>query len=56
MWLSLRCALWPVPDVATHAGEIDAFFSSQTHDPVAVLIAEDENDDIVGFACFRKTL
>lgn len=47
-WLRMRCLLWPGHD-ATHAEEIDRFYSGSLPEPMAVLMAE-EADGPVGFA------
>jgi aminoglycoside 6'-N-acetyltransferase I len=45
-WLRMRDALWPSP-AAEHAHEIDRYFAAEVREPLAVLIAFD--DDAIGF-------
>ncbi len=49
VWLDMRGELWP-DSRETHAGEVDRFFSGQSRDPLAVLIARDEAGRACGFA------
>jgi aminoglycoside 6'-N-acetyltransferase I len=46
----MRHALWPESSLSEHENEIEKFFSSQAREPLAVLIAEDEAGNPVGFA------
>lgn len=55
MWLQLRCALWPEGSEAEHRGEIDSFFAGDfPRTPWAVLLAENENRDILGIGLERE--
>ena len=49
-WLQLRQALWPEGSQAEHHEEIERFFAGQSHEPVAVLLADDGTGCPVGFA------
>ena len=50
-WLELRCALWPDGSRTEHHDEIDRFFNERLpREPWAVLVAEDRDERIVGFA------
>lgn len=49
-WLRLRCALWPEGSESKHAGEITEFLEGRAREPVAVLVAEDRADHLIGFA------
>jgi aminoglycoside 6'-N-acetyltransferase I len=49
-WLRLRLALWPDGSESEHASEIDRFFRGRAREPLAVLIAEDEASQTLGFA------
>ncbi len=46
----MRCQLWPEESAATHRREIKSFFAGGSLDPAAVLIAEDGESAIHGFA------
>lgn len=48
-WLRLRCALWPEGTPEEHAQEVARFFSGQSHEPLAVLVAVDAAGAVVGF-------
>ena len=48
-WQELRCALWP-EGRHDHAQEIASFFAGTLEEPAAVLIAEDTNHTVIGFA------
>ncbi len=48
-WADLRRALWP-GQVSEHAAEVAAFFEGQVREPLAVLVAADEADRLIGFA------
>ena len=48
-WLEMRDDLWPDHENKWHAEEIRQFFSGMLRMPLAVLVAEDESGDIVGF-------
>ena len=45
----MRRALWP-GEVAEHAADVAAFFEGQAREPLAVLVAADEADRLIGFA------
>lgn len=51
-WGRMREALWPADagESSGHAEEIARFFGGELHEPLAVLIAEDETGSAVGFA------
>lgn len=50
-WLQQRHALWPEDSKAEHREEIDRFFAGEfPRGPWAVLLAEDDDGQIVGFA------
>jgi aminoglycoside 6'-N-acetyltransferase I len=49
-WLRMRCDLWPEGDAAEHAAEIERFFAGRLREPLAVLIAADNEGKTVGFA------
>jgi aminoglycoside 6'-N-acetyltransferase I len=49
VWESMRCDLWPEGE-AEHASEIASFFAGTLCEPAAVLVAEDEEGTIAGFA------
>ncbi len=49
-WLELRHALWPGRSEAEHRAEIERFFSGKLAEPLAVLLAEEEPGQPVGFA------
>jgi aminoglycoside 6'-N-acetyltransferase I len=48
-WERLRCDLWP-DGREDHAPEIASFFAGTLDEPLAVLLAEDSDGKIVGFA------
>jgi aminoglycoside 6'-N-acetyltransferase I len=48
-WLDLRGQLWP-DSRDTHARDVDRFFSGQSREPLAVLLARDESGRALGFA------
>lgn len=48
-WLRLRRALWPEGSEAEHAHEIAAFFAGRSDDPLAVLVAVDATNGVLGF-------
>jgi aminoglycoside 6'-N-acetyltransferase I len=48
-WVDLRRALWPAQE-SEHAAEVAAFFEGQVREPLAVLVAADEADRLIGFA------
>lgn len=49
-WLRLRCALWPDGSESEHASEITEFLEGRAREPLAVLVAEDGADCLIGFA------
>lgn len=48
-WLEMRNDLWPNHENSWHAEEIKHFFNGMLKMPLAVLVAEDESTEIVGF-------
>ena len=48
-WKKLRGDLWPEGG-ADHAAEIASFFAGTLEEPVAVLVSEGSNGEILGFA------
>lgn len=49
-WLQLRQALWPDTPVAEHQAAIAAFFAGAALEPLAVLLATDQQQQMVGLA------
>lgn len=49
-WAELRGALWPECSQDEHSAEIAAFFAGTARRQQAVLLAEDDRGEIVGFA------
>jgi aminoglycoside 6'-N-acetyltransferase I len=49
-WLLLRRALWPDDAEAGHTAEITAFLEGRAREPLAVLVAADGADRLLGFA------
>lgn len=49
-WLSLRHSLWPHASVSEHRIDIERFLAGEAREPQAVLVAEDQNGQLVGFA------
>jgi aminoglycoside 6'-N-acetyltransferase I len=49
VWEKLRGDLWP-DGRADHAAEISSFFAGTLEEPVAVLVSEGPNGDILGLA------
>ena len=47
-WLELRSAFWTDGSESEHAVEISAFFSGESSEPAAVLVAEDRESGVVG--------
>ena len=47
-WLRLRCALWPEGSESEHASEITEFLEGRAREPLAVLVAEDGADRLIG--------
>ncbi|NEQ45534.1 MAG: GNAT family N-acetyltransferase [Leptolyngbya sp. SIOISBB] len=50
MWLYLRQALWPDTTERQHQAEIAEFYAGQGIAPATVLLAEDKQRQVVGFA------
>jgi aminoglycoside 6'-N-acetyltransferase I len=48
-WLSLRCNLWP-DGAQDHRSEIASFFAGRLVEPLAVLLAIEGANNVVGFA------
>lgn len=48
-WVRLRQALWPDASATEDGAEIDRFFRGTSTDPLAVFVAEDANQVLVGF-------
>ena len=48
-WRRMREALWPDDD-QSHAREIEDFFAGRLHMPLEVLLALNDDGDVVGFA------
>jgi aminoglycoside 6'-N-acetyltransferase I len=46
----MRNALWPDEGDGSHAREIEQFFAGRLRMPLAVLLAIDDEDQVVGFA------
>jgi len=49
-WLRLRRALWPHHAESEHAAEITKFLEGHAAEPLAVLVAADGADRLIGFA------
>jgi len=49
-WLSLRHALWPDASESEHRSDIERFLAGVAREPQAVLVAEDEAGQLIGFA------
>lgn len=49
-WLSMRQALWPEGDRASHGAEIRRYFAGELSMPLEVLLAVDPSGHAVGFA------
>ena len=49
-WLQLRQALWPGTTAAEHQAAIKTFLAGTAPEPLAVLIAETDQRQVVGFA------
>lgn len=49
-WLRMRLALWPEGSEEEHRTEIEEFLAGLARAPLAVLLAEDEDGRLVGFA------
>jgi aminoglycoside 6'-N-acetyltransferase I len=47
-WQRMRTAMWPDTD-DEHASSITAFFAGELFEPLAVLIARDNNEQALGF-------
>ena len=50
LWCEMRHALWPEGSAEEHAGEIEDFFAGRSREPLAVLVAEADPGQLVGFA------
>jgi aminoglycoside 6'-N-acetyltransferase I len=50
VWLELRRALWPEYGGSSHAREVAHFFEGELKMPLAVLLAEQQGGQVVGFA------
>jgi aminoglycoside 6'-N-acetyltransferase I len=48
--LELRCALWPDSSVQQHQLEMERYFAEEPKGPKTVLLAEDDQGSVVGFA------
>jgi aminoglycoside 6'-N-acetyltransferase I len=48
-WLRMRHALWP-DESNDHAREIERFFAGALREPLAVVLAVDDDDRAIGFA------
>lgn len=48
-WLELRHALWPETSVDEHREEIESFLAGTAREPLAVLLAQNDDGRIVGF-------
>ena len=48
-WLRLRHALWSSHPESEHAAEIAEFLEGHAREPLAVLVAADEADQLMGF-------
>ncbi len=49
-WLKMRQALWPEESEGEHANLIGRFFQGGVRDPLQVLLAIGEDEEVVGFA------
>lgn len=49
-WLAMRAVLWTDGSEGAHRADISSFFDGRAKEPLAVLIAHDEEDNAVGFA------
>jgi aminoglycoside 6'-N-acetyltransferase I len=49
VWLEMRRALWPEHGDNDHAPEIQRFLAGELKMPLAVLLAEDDKGDVLGF-------
>jgi aminoglycoside 6'-N-acetyltransferase I len=49
-WCCLRHDLWPEGSLDEHAQEIEGFFAGRASEPLAVLMAEGPDHEILGFA------
>lgn len=49
-WLTMRRALWPEGSEAEHRAEIERFFAGTLREPLATLIAIDDDSAVLGFA------
>ena len=49
-WLKLRCSLWPESSRREHEEDIGEFLAGKAREPAAVLLAEDDEKQALGFA------
>ena len=49
-WLGMRQALWPDGPEGKHRSEIERNFAGRSREPLAVLVAEQAVDGVLGFA------
>lgn len=49
-WLRMRCALWPEGEESELAGEVDHYLRGEGEEPQQVLVAENVNGTLAGFA------
>src|SRR5262245_55617778 len=49
-WLELRHALWPESSLEEHRADIERFLAGSAREPQAVLLAEDVQGEVIGFA------
>jgi len=49
-WLRLRRGLWPAQAESEHAADIAEFLEGRAREPLAVLVAADKAEQLVGFA------
>jgi aminoglycoside 6'-N-acetyltransferase I len=48
-WLGMRSSLWPTAEPAAHRSDIADFFRGRSREPLAVLVAENDEGLLVGF-------
>ena len=48
-WCAMRTALWPEGSPAEHAAEAKRFLAGRASEPLAVLVAQAESGELVGF-------
>jgi len=49
-WAAMRADLWPEDSVEAHVAEVGRFLEGAVREPWAVLVAEEEDGRLVGFA------